>query len=370
MVTKLESPDTWHKSLNMQTPPVSTCALSTSPPLPMDSPIDIPLPISLKAATLLYTHDCLSVLIPHSVFSTYPLSSLLSNSLPPFFQIPLPIFLTTSHLQQLCFLIAYFRGWELFQTRQSLLLLYEDGDSVVLYSFGSISDFHQLYLLSFSSTSSTFEFALLIQRISPPATLTPLLTNLHHLWQLPVPLQIYVHLLPRFPALTIFNNLSSSSPDTELYIPFSSSFVPLALSPVSLLRHIPTLFSSSPDQPMWTPSPPARFFGASPFIRHVQFWIAIHNQFQEEMQLPDPPFIFVSTITPGDIPSLPSGYFHKKNHPPPSPLLHSTPCPHIFIPDYANDLNAEHYGITIGIAAELYLDFQVESLSPYPVSYP
>ena len=85
MVTKLESPDTWHTSLNMQTPPVSTCALSTSPPLPMDSPIDIPLPISLKAATLLYTHDCLSVLIPHSVFSTYPLSSLLSNSLPPLF---------------------------------------------------------------------------------------------------------------------------------------------------------------------------------------------------------------------------------------------------------------------------------------------
>ena len=88
------------------------------------------------------------------------------------------------------------------------------------------------------------------------------------------------------------------------------------------------------------------------------------------MQLPDPPFIFVSTITPGDIPSLPSGYFRMKDHPPPSPLLHSTPCPHIFIPDYANDLNAEHYGITIGIAAELYLDFQVESLSPYPVSYP
>ena len=85
MVTKLESPDTWHKSLNLQTPPVSTCALATSPPLPMDSPIDIPLPLSLKAASLLYTHDCLSVLIPHSVFATYPLSSLLSNSLPPFF---------------------------------------------------------------------------------------------------------------------------------------------------------------------------------------------------------------------------------------------------------------------------------------------
>ena len=84
MVTKLESSDTWRKSLSMQTPPVSTCALSTSPPLPIGSPIDIPLPLSLKAATLLYTHDCLSVLIPHSVFATYPLSSLLSNSLPIF----------------------------------------------------------------------------------------------------------------------------------------------------------------------------------------------------------------------------------------------------------------------------------------------
>ena len=93
MVTKLESPDTWHKSLNMQTPPVSTCALSTSPPLPMDSPIDIPLPLSLKAATLLYTHDCLSVLIPHSVFATYPLSSLLSNSLPHFSKFHFPYFL-------------------------------------------------------------------------------------------------------------------------------------------------------------------------------------------------------------------------------------------------------------------------------------
>ena len=121
---------------------------------------------------------------------------------------------------------------------------------------------------------------------------------------------------------------------------------------------------------MWTPSPPANFSGASPFIRHVQFWIAIHNQFQEEMQLPDPPFIFVSTITPGEIPSLPSGYFHMKDHPPPPSLLYSTPCPHIFIPDYANDLTAEHYGITMGLATELYLDFHVESLSPYPVPYP
>ena len=163
-------------------------------------------------------------------------------------------------------------------------------------------------------------------------------------------MQIYVTLLPRFPALTIFNNLSSSSPDTELYIPFSSSFVLLTLSPVSLLRYIPTLFSPSPDQPMWTPSPPTSFSGASPFIRHVQFWIAIYNQFHEEMQLPDPPFIFVSTITTGDIPSLPSGYFHMKDHPPPTTLLYSTPCPRIFIPEHANDLDASHYGITIGIA--------------------
>ena len=110
--------------------------------------------------------------------------------------------------------------------------------------------------------------------------------------------------------------------------------------------------------------------GASPFIRHVQFWIAIHNQFQEEMQLPDPPFIFVSTITTGDIPSLPSGYFHMKDHPPPTTLLYSTPCPHIFIPEHANNLDASHYGITISIATELYLDFQVDFLSPYPVSYP
>ena len=144
----------------------------------------------------------------------------------------------------------------------------------------------------------------------------------------------------------------------------------MAFRTVSLLGHIPTLFSSSPDQPMWTPSPPANFSGASPFIRHVQFWIAIHNQFQEEMQLPDPPFIFVSTITPGELPSLPSGYFHMKDHPPPPSLLYSTPCPHIFIPDYANDLTAEHYGITMGLATELYLDFHVESLSPYPVPYP
>ena len=143
---------------------------------------------------------------------------------------------------------------------------------------------------------------------------------------IPILLQVYAPLLPRFPALTIFHNLSSPSPNTELYIPFSPSFVPLTLSPASLLGHIPSLFSSSPDQPMWTPSPPANFSGASPFIRHVQFWIAIHNQFQEEMQLPDPPFIFVSTIIPGEIPSLPSGYFHMKDHPPPPSLLYSTPA--------------------------------------------
>ena len=370
IVPKLNLPDTWHKSLHMHTPPVSTSPLCISPPLPPDPPVQITLPLSPNIYTFLSSHDCISTLLLHAVFSSYPLSALLHNTLPPFFHTHLPIFLSLTHLQQLCFLLAYFRGWELYQSHNAVLLVYEDGNSITMYAFGSTTNFHKLYFLAFSSASLNFDFALIIQHVSPPPSLPPLLAKLQLLWQLPPHFDCYVILLPRFPVLTVFANIKSSSDDTDLYIPFSSSLVPLTLSSTSLLQHIPTLFTSSPDSLMWTPSPPPHLSGHFPFLRHVQFWIAIHNQYQEAMNLPDPPFVFVSSFESGEVPSSPDCYFHIKDHCPPLSLLYSTPCPHIFLPNHFTDVNVEHYGITIGLATELYLDFNADSLSPYPIPYP
>ena len=128
--------------------------------------------------------------------------------------------------------------------------------------------FKKLYLLAFSSASTNFEFRCSFS-VQPPFFSTAVASS-----QFPSALQDCGNLLPRFPSLTLFKNLFSTSNDTELYIPFSL--------PSYLLRyHLFHCFSTSL---LYSPPPlitscglrllPLTSLAVFPFLRRVQFWIA------------------------------------------------------------------------------------------------
>lgn len=131
---------------------------------------------------------------------------ILSPGLPPFDSVALNHFLTTAHLRKLCFLKAYFHGWELYQATIAALVFFEDANSVEMLAFGSISASEQLFVFSFSSASDTFDYALLIQHIPPPPSLQTILTKAHDIWLLPSYLSPYVPLLKSFPTITLLTN--------------------------------------------------------------------------------------------------------------------------------------------------------------------
>ena len=140
----------------------------------------------------------------------------------------------------------------------------------------------------------------------PPPSLQTILANARDAWHLPLYLSPYVPLLKSFPALTLFDNISSQVDPTALFTPFGSSFSPLLLSSSSLLEYSCSLFDSSQDSPMWCPHSVPRFTGDFPFLRHAQYWLYLHNKYQEAHELPPAPFILLTRFTPGTIPSSPS----------------------------------------------------------------
>ena len=250
---KLESPDFWHKVFHLQTPPVLT-SLPTPLPLPPITAPKIFIP-SLSPLTLrqLQKVAALYQLTIHAVFHEYPLDILLSSVVPPFKAIALPILLSAFHLKKFCFLKSYFQGWELTQSSTAILVLYEEANNVEFFSFGAISSYQQLYLLSFSSSSDTFKFSLLLQKIVPPPSIQPLLTKLHAVWNFPSHLTPYVPLLSTFRSLALFDNISSSLSTTTVYTPFGNSFIPTPILPNPLLEWVATFFEGTQDTPMWCP---------------------------------------------------------------------------------------------------------------------
>ena len=196
----------------MHTPPVFT-----SPPLPTPPTPVLIFPLSSQIQAYVQQFDTLQDLLLLPPFHTYPLNRILSPGLPPFDSVALTHFLTSSHLRKLCFLKAYFHGWELYQAITAALVFFEDANSVVMLAFGSISSYKQLFVFSFSSASDTFEYALLIQQIPPPPSLQAILTKAHDVWHLPPYLSLLMSLCSSpFPPLLF----SMKSPHKPILLPF------------------------------------------------------------------------------------------------------------------------------------------------------
>ncbi len=75
---------------------------------------------------------------------------------------------------------------------------------------------------------------------------------------------------------------------STIFTPFGQSFVPVPLLPNPLLELVTSLFEGTDDAPMWCPSTVPTFTGDFPFLRHVQFWLHLHNKYQEVRDLPPP----------------------------------------------------------------------------------
>ncbi len=167
-IHQLDSDDFWHKATHMHTPPVFTSQLTSQPPLPSPSAPVLTFPLSMQIQTHVLQFDGLHDLLLLPVFYSYPLDRLISPGLPPFDSVALKHFLTSAHLRKLCFLKAYFSGWELYQCNTVALVFFEDANSVEMMAFGSISSYKQLFVFSFSSANDSFDYALLLQHMTPP----------------------------------------------------------------------------------------------------------------------------------------------------------------------------------------------------------
>ena len=367
---KLESPDFWHKVFHLQTPPVLTSLLTPLPLPPSTAPKKFIPPLSPLTLHQLQKADALYQLTIPAIFHEYPLDILLSSVVPPFEAVALPILLSTFHVRKFCFLKSYFQGWELTQSSIAALVLYEEANNVEFFSFGAISSYKQLYLFSFSSSSDTFKFSLLLQNIAPPPLIQPLLTKLHAVWNFPPHLSPYVPLLHSFRSLALFDNISTSLSTTTVYTPFGKSFIPTPILPDPLLEWVATFFEGTQDTPMWCPTGVPNFSGDFPFLRHVQFWLHLHNKYQEAYELPPIPFVLLSWYAPGTIPSSPDILFCPINYIPSPEAICTVKCPLILAPNTFRDIKIEHYGVVVGRLSEFFLDIDPKAIVPHPISYP
>ena len=105
--------------------------------------------------------------------------------------------------------------------------------------------------------------------------------------------------------------MSISLTNPTIYLPMGHHFTTLQL-PNSFFAHWATsLFESGSDNPMWAPDSTPSFSGAYPFIRHVQFWLFMHNTYQAAYTLPPCPYVFLHFLTPSTfvLPTVP----HRPN---------------------------------------------------------
>ena len=218
----LSSDDFWFISKTSPLPHVQT---ADSSPLPLPPPKKqdvLPSPLSIGAAAHLHTFPALVPLLQHNIYHTYPLEVILSSPIPPFPHVHLPIFLSSSMLQKLSFLQAYFVGWELRVSRTVALVLYENTGDIFFRAYGTLHDFDRLYLFVFSADSNTFQYSLLLQLVSPPHSLPSLLTKLSMVWSLPLHLNSYRDLQSRYPSLLLFDSISSTILDGGIYQPWGN----------------------------------------------------------------------------------------------------------------------------------------------------
>ena len=158
----LERDDFWHTALHTPSSPVFTAPTPPPPMVPDAVPPNIILPYSQAILHTLSTHSILNQLAHGALVQTYPTSVLFTNPFPPFTTHANPFLLSPPLLLKLCFLIAYFKGWESFQSSNAAIVLREESGVVTHYAFGSLDNFYRLYLFIFDSLQESFQFSLLI----------------------------------------------------------------------------------------------------------------------------------------------------------------------------------------------------------------
>ena len=154
---------------------------SASSTTPAPSP-QISSPYSPATLHTLERFTPLNHLAQQAVSALYPTSILFTDPIPPFKSTATPFLLSSSLLLRTPFLLAYFKGWETFQTSSAAIVLREESGVVTHFAFGALQNFYRLYLFVFDGLQEHFRFSLLLQGITPPPTLFPILHGLHAEW--------------------------------------------------------------------------------------------------------------------------------------------------------------------------------------------
>ena len=355
----------------MPTPPVPISNLTPQPSLPSAPAVSLASPLPALVLTFLQLHPTLSTLVTAALHHSYPLNVLLLNKVPPLILPSLPQLLTPEKFHQQYYLHAFFQGWELYQTSNAAIVLFEHSDTGSLRTYGFLRDYYRLYLFVFSPLSDKFFFSLLLQGTSPAPEISSLLLQNHVPRSFPPPLLPFTKLLPKYPQLSIISDLPSTTlANPTIYLPVGQYFAHLPL-PNSFFAHWATsLFEPGSDTPMWAPDSIPPFSGAHPFIRHIQFWLFMHNAYQEAYTLPPCPYVFLHFLSPGQTSESPSFYFCINNATPSSEHLLTFICPHVFVFDTHRDTNMEYYGVIVARPSSLYADLDAAALEAKPITYP
>ena len=238
-------------------------------------------------------------------------------------------------------------------------------------TYGSIGSFFRLYLFSFSSISENVLYSLLIQGTTPTPELLACLARHHSPYHFPIVLQPFTVLLSRYPCLAIFADVMATSlTNPTIFIPWDKTFTPLKLPTAYLPQWATSLFQPGNDSPMWCPQDLPPFSGIYPFVRHIQFWLFMHNCYQEAYTLPPCPFVFLHYLTPGHISYTPTFYFCTIDAIPKAEHLLTYVCPHVFVFDTHSDSNMEYYGVIVDRPSNLYADLGTAALEAKPIKYP
>ena len=207
-------------------------------------------PLPAHVLTFLQLHPVLVTLTNAALHHSYPLDILLSKKVPPLILPFLPLLFTPEAFHQHHYLHAYFQGWELYQTANALIVLYENSGTVTIHTYGSVTDYYRLYLLVFSTASEQFYFSLLLQGTSPAPELAQLLLHNHIQRSFPPPLVPYAKLLPQDSELCIIADLVSTSlSNPTIYIPMGQHFTQLQLPKFFLAHWATSLFEPGSDTP-------------------------------------------------------------------------------------------------------------------------
>jgi len=365
----LDKDDFWHSSLH--TPPtlVVTAALSSASSTTPSPPAQLPSPYSPAILHTLERFTPLNHLAQQAVSALYPTSTLFTDPIPPFKANATPFLLSSSLLLRTPFLLAYFKGWETFQSSSAAIVLREESGVVTYFAFGALQNFYRLYLFVFDGLQEHFRFSLLLQGTTPPPTLLPILRGLHAEWSLTDNVATFKPLLPQFHRLIVFSNVVSLQPNSfSLFLPWGLSFFPVTWDPASLLPIFYSLFETSTD--MWGPASLPDFSGGYPFQVHLQIWLFIHLAYLQHYSLPPTPFVILNCFAPSEQVVAPDLLFCAQNSPPSQDMIATTKCPNLFIPEHLTDRMCSHYGLIIAQPTSIYPDLRVSDLEPMQIPYP